>query len=102
MEKSRVILVGGVGHMLRHYRTLAETRGYELTYHERSSPQVSVLARPVVVLVFTMVCSHPQREAAQRLAKAAECPIVFLRTASKSSLRDALDALLVSDMVCSA
>lgn len=46
-----------------------------------------------VVLVVVPLCSHPIREYAVKLAAAYELPIYYLRTASISAVRSALEKI---------
>ncbi len=95
-----LLLVGGIGRMEPQYRKVAAERGYELDYERREPPAPHRLTtrggavnRPAAIVVFTAVCSHPQREAAQRLAEALGLTVHYLRQPSVSALRRALAAL---------
>lgn len=86
---SAVAVIGGIGAMEPRYRKVCQDRGLTLNHYEQSMPPMTL--RPVLVLVVASVVSHPQREQAERLAAAAKCPIVYLRTTSQSAVRQALD-----------
>jgi hypothetical protein len=80
-----VVLVGGIGRMLPLYRQEAARRRLNLIYVEKGD--AAATARLVGrsrgeqlrgILVYTSVCSHPLREAAEAAARAAGAPIVYL------------------------
>jgi hypothetical protein len=88
MSPRILLLVGGVGRLVREYRAAAEAEGYALEYAERKLPATP--PRVARVIVVAAVCSHPLREAAQRVAADQGAPIAYLRTPSVSALRRAL------------
>lgn len=90
-EPSTVLLLGGKGGLLRHYRDAVEEQGYKLRYFEKRLPsnQRRTLGKVALVVVMVNMMSHAllnqAREAADEGAS-----VVYLKTASVSALRDAL------------
>ncbi len=93
----QILLVGGIGRMEAQYRALIESRGFELIYRERKITGGTPPATLMAILVVTTVVSHPLREHAARLAAACRVPIVYLRAASLSAVRRALDEAIGSE-----
>lgn len=86
-----IVMVGGNGRLESRYRALVEGAGYVLIFNEQSLPRRTPAA--AAYMVFATCCSHPQREAAQRLATADRIPIVYLKTTSLSAVDEALTGL---------
>jgi len=86
-----ILLVGGNGRSLPEYRRAAAEAGHDLQHHEQSLPRATPALGAVLLCVRT--CSHPQKEAAENVARGARAPLIRLTTASVSSLRRALAAL---------
>lgn len=99
----QVVLVGGIGGSEAVYRACVESLGCQLAYHEKSKPaaphtvvpgrRLAPVEQVAAIVVFTRVCSHPQREAAERLATALRLPVRYVRQPSLSALRRALEDL---------
>lgn len=100
MSAPVVVVVGGLGRAEADYRAVVKSLGFELDYYERREPPAphrlttrgGAVNRPAAIVVFTAVCSHPQREAAQRLAEALGLTVHYLRQPSVFALRRALAA----------
>lgn len=84
-----VLLVGGIGRMSDAYRAAAASVGASLLHAEHKLP--STPPRVDAVLVVAAVCSRPLLTAARDLAAVQRAPIHYLRTASISTLRRALE-----------
>jgi hypothetical protein len=90
-EHSTVVLLGGKGGLLPHYRDAVEEQGYRLRYFERRMPanQRRTLGKVAMVVVMVNMMSHAllsqAKEAAQQGAS-----VVYLKSASASALRDAV------------
>lgn len=90
-EAETVLLLGGKGGLLPHYREAVEKQGYRLRYFEKRLPanQRRTLGKVAMVVVMVNMMSHAllsqAREAAEQGAS-----VVYLKTASVSALRDAL------------
>lgn len=90
-DADTVLLLGGKGGLLPHYRAAAEKEGYRLRYFEKRLPanQRRTIGKVAMVVVMVNMMSHAllsqAREAAEQGAD-----VVYLKTASVSALRDAL------------
>jgi hypothetical protein len=80
--------------MSERYRDVVEGRGWSLRHYEYRVPpgaRRDIGKVALVVIMVTMV-SHALRDQAQRLAEDG-APIVYLRSASVSALRGAVEQL---------
>jgi hypothetical protein len=92
--KGAVIVVGGSGGMSERYREIVEERGLELRHFENRVPNGTrrILGRVAAVIVMVGMVSHSLRDQAKALV-ADGAPVVYLRSASVSALRNAVAAL---------
>ncbi len=93
-RSSTVILVGGNGGMSDRYREVVEGRGLRIRHFEKKIPAAArhSLGRVAAVFVVVSMVSHSLRDHAKELASA-DAPVVYLRSASVSALRAAVDDL---------
>lgn len=91
------MVVGGSGGLSSHYREVVERHGVSLRHYEKRVPASARRDAGNIALVVIMVgmVSHALREQAQSLAEG-EAPVVYLRTASVSALRAAVDERLAA------
>ena len=91
---STVIVVGGSGGMSERYREVIESRGHQLRHFENRVPNGTkqILGRIAAVIVIVGMVSHALRDQAKALVSD-EAPVVYLRTASVSALRNAVASL---------
>ena len=96
--KAAVVVVGGSGGMSERYREIVEERGLELRHFENRVPNGTrrMLGRVAAVIVMVGMVSHSLRDQVKGLVSD-DAPVVYLRTASVSALRNALAALETSD-----
>jgi hypothetical protein len=89
-----VLLVGGNGGMSDRYRAIAEERGLELRHFEKRVPPGVRKTMGHVAAVFIVVgmVSHALRDQVRALVPD-DAPIVYLRTASVSALRAAVQEI---------
>lgn len=92
-----VVLVGGNGGMSERYREVLEERGLTLRHFEKRVPNGTrrTLGRIAAVFVVVGMVSHSLRDRVKELAHE-DTPVVYLRTASVSALRAAVDDLETS------
>ncbi|MEZ4296260.1 MAG: DUF2325 domain-containing protein [Polyangiaceae bacterium] len=90
-----VMVIGGNGGLSSRYREVVEKHGVELRHYEKRVPPSARRDAGKIALIVVMVgmVSHALREQAQHLA-ANDAEVVYLRTASISALRAAVDAHL--------
>ena len=93
-ERGSVIVVGGSGGMSERYRAIVEERGLELRHFEKRVPNGTrrILGRVAAVIVMVGMVSHALRDQAKALVPD-DAPVVYLRSASVSALRNAVAAL---------
>ncbi len=85
-----VLVVGGHGGLVTHYRAVVEERGFSLRHFEQKVPagaRRSIGKVALVVIMATMI-SHTLRDSARELA--GDAPIVYLKSPSVSALRAAV------------
>ncbi len=89
------MVIGGNGGLSSHYRDVVERHGVTLRHYEKKVPASARRDAGKVALVVIMVTmvSHALREQAQSLAEN-DAPVVYLRSASVSALRAAVDEQL--------
>jgi len=92
--KGSVIVVGGSGGMSERYREIVEERGLELRHFENRVPNGTrrILGRVAAVIVMVGMVSHSLRDQVKGLV-ADDAPVVYLRSASVSALRNAVASL---------
>jgi hypothetical protein len=86
--RPQVMLVGGIGKLERHYREAAEQCGLDLLYCEKKVVNAQNLK---LIMVVASVISHPLRRSAERCARDARCPIIYLRQPSIAMVRRAME-----------
>jgi hypothetical protein len=93
--KASVIVVGGSGGMSERYREVVEERGLELRHFENRVPSGTrrILGKVAAVVVMVGMVSHALRDQAKALVDDG-APVVYLRTASVSALRGAVEAIV--------
>jgi hypothetical protein len=89
-----VVVVGGSGGMSERYRSVVEERGLALRHFENRIPNGTrrILGKVAAVIVMVGMVSHALRDQAKTLVPD-DAPVVYLRTASVSALRDAVAKL---------
>jgi hypothetical protein len=89
-----VVVVGGSGGLSERYREIVEARGLELRHYENRIPNGTrrILGKVAAVIVMVGMVSHSLRDQAKGLVDE-DAPVVYLRSASVSSLRNAVAAL---------
>jgi hypothetical protein len=99
-KKGSVIVVGGSGGLTGRYREVVEERGLELRHFENRVPSGTrrILGRVAAVIVMVGMVSHALRDQAKALVEDG-APVVYLRSASVSALRDAVAGLDAADGV---
>jgi UDP-N-acetylglucosamine:LPS N-acetylglucosamine transferase len=98
--KQTVLVIGGSGGLSDRYRDVVEQHGCELRHYEKRVPAGSrrTGGRVAMVVVMVGMVSHALRDQARELAEG-DAPIVYLRTASVSALRSAVEKLATADKV---
>ena len=93
-ETGTVLLIGGSGGMSERYREVAAERGLLLRHFEKRVPpgMRRTIGKVAAVIVIAGMVSHSLRDQAKGLVPDG-APIVYLRTASVSALRAAVDTL---------
>lgn len=91
---STVIVVGGSGGMSERYREVIESRGHQLRHFENRVPNGTkhILGKVAAVIVVVGMVSHALRDQAKALVSD-DAPIVYVRSASVSSIRNAVATL---------
>lgn len=92
--RGSVVVVGGNGGLSDRYREIVEAKGLELRHFENRVPNGTrrVLGKVALVIVMVGMVSHSLRDQVKALV-ADEAPVVYLRSASVSSLRSAVAEL---------
>ncbi len=93
-KNGAVIVVGGSGGMSERYRAVVEERGLELRHFENRVPNGTrrLLGKVAAVIVMVGMVSHSLHDQAKALVPD-NAPVVYLKSASVSALRDAVAAL---------
>ena len=101
-DAGTVLLIGGSGGMSERYREVAAERGLLLRHFEKRVPpgMRRTIGKIAAVIVVAGMVSHSLRDQAKELAPNG-APIVYLRTASVSALRAAVDGLDGSEVASS-
>ncbi|KYF76966.1 hypothetical protein BE11_39900 [Sorangium cellulosum] len=91
-DEQTVLVIGGSGGMSSRYRDLVEQHGWSMRHYENRVPPGARHGAGKVALIVIMVTmvSHALRDQMQSLA-AEGAPVVYLRSASVSALRAALE-----------
>src|SRR5262245_59466087 len=97
-SKGAIVVVGGSGGMSARYREIIEERGHELRHFENRVPNgtANVLGKVAAVIIMVGMVSHSLRNQVKSLVPEG-APVVYLRTASVSALRNAVDHLPSDD-----
>lgn len=92
--KGTVIVVGGSGGMSERYREIVEERGLELRHFENRVPNGTrrILGKVAAVIVMVGMVSHSLRDQAKSIVPE-DAPVVYLKSASTSALRNAVAQL---------
>lgn len=92
--RGAVIVVGGSGGLSDRYREIARERGLELRHFEQRVPNGTrrILGVAAVFIMVGMV-SHALRDQVRALIPD-DAPVVYLRSASISALRNAVASLV--------
>lgn len=92
--RGSVVVVGGSGGMSERYREVVEEKGLELRHFENRVPNGTrrMLGKVAAIFVMVGMVSHSLRDQVKDLA-ADDAPVVYLRSASVSSLRAAMASL---------
>ncbi|MBC7977781.1 MAG: DUF2325 domain-containing protein [Myxococcales bacterium] len=92
--KGAVIVVGGSGGMSERYRAIVAERGLELRHFENRVPNGTrrILGHVAAVFIMVGMVSHALRDQVQALVPEG-AHVVYLRSASVSSLRSAVASL---------
>ncbi|MDB4941277.1 MAG: hypothetical protein JWP97_811 [Labilithrix sp.] len=91
---SQIVVVGGSGGMVERYREVVEERGLELRHFENRVPNGTrrIVGRVAAVIIMVGMVSHALRDQVKGMV-ADDAPVVYLRSASVSSLRQAMAQL---------
>lgn len=92
--RGSVVVVGGNGGLSDKYRDVVAEKGLELRHFEQRIPNGTrhALGRVAAVIVMVGMVSHALRDQVKQLVPEG-APVVYLRSASISSLRNAVAAL---------
>jgi hypothetical protein len=92
--KGAVVVVGGSGGMSDRYRAVVAERGLEMRHFENRIPNGMrhMVGKVAAVIIMVGMVSHSLRDQVKDLVSS-DAPIVYLRSASISSLRTAVAAL---------
>jgi hypothetical protein len=92
--KGAVVVVGGSGGMSERYREVVEERGLELRHFENRVPNGTrrIMGNVAAVIIMVGMVSHALRDQVKGMVEG-DAPVVYLRSASVSSLRNAVAAL---------
>ena len=93
--KGAVVVVGGSGGLSDRYRAIVEERGLELRHFENRVPNGArhSLGRVAAVIVIVGMVSHALRDQVKGLIPVG-APIVYLRSASISAMRTAVEEIV--------
>jgi hypothetical protein len=89
--RGSVVVVGGNGGLTPRYREIVEERGLEIRHYETRIPNGARhnFGRVAAIIVMVGMVSHALRDQVKGLAPVG-APIVYLRSASISALREAV------------
>lgn len=92
--KQTVLVIGGSGGMSDRYRDVVAKHGWELRHFENRVPAGARhgVGRVALVVVMVSMVSHSLREQVKSLADQ-DAPVVYLRSASISALRSAVEKM---------
>jgi hypothetical protein len=89
-----VLVIGGSGGMVERYRDVVEKRGLSLRHYENKLPAGTRrdLGKVALIVIMVSMVSHALRDQVRSLALE-DAPVVYLRSASVSALRGAVEQL---------
>jgi hypothetical protein len=89
-----VLVIGGSGGMSDRYRDVVEKHGWSLRHYENRVPPGARrdLGKVALVVIMVSMVSHALRDQVRSLA-IEDARVVYLRTASVSALRGAVEQL---------
>jgi len=92
--KGSIVVVGGSGGLSERYRAIALERGLELRHFENRVPNGTrrILGKVAAVIIMVGMVSHSLRDQVKGLVSD-DAPVVYLRSASVSAMRNAVAAL---------
>lgn len=92
--KQTVLVIGGSGGMSDRYRDVVAKHGWELRHYENRVPAGARhgVGKVGLVVVMVSMVSHSLRDQVKSLA-CDDAPVVYLRSASVSALRSAVEKL---------
>lgn len=87
-----VLIIGGSGGMTERYRSVVEERGYSVRHYENRLPPGARRGAGRIALVVIMVSmvSHSLLQQVKSLS-IDDAPVIYLRSASVSALRSAVE-----------
>lgn len=93
-RKAAVVVVGGSGGLSDRYRAIVEERGLELRHYENRVPNGTkrILGPVAAVIIMVGMVSHSLRDQVKGMVDE-HAKVVYLRSASVSSLRSAVASL---------
>ena len=93
-SEATVLIVGGNGGMSDRYREVLEERGLVLRHFEKRVPTGTrrILGNVAAVIVMVGMVSHSLRDQVRSLVPDG-APVLYLRSASVSALRAAVDSI---------
>lgn len=93
-NKGSIVVVGGSGGLSERYRAIARERGLELRHFENRVPNGTrrIVGKVAAVIIMVGMVSHSLRDQVKGLVSD-DAPIVYLRSASVSAMRNAVAAL---------
>jgi hypothetical protein len=89
-----VLVIGGSGGMSERYRDVVEKRGLSLRHYENKLPSGARrdLGKVALIVIMVSMVSHALRDQVRSLA-VEDAPVIYLRSASVSALRGAVEQL---------
>jgi hypothetical protein len=89
-----VLVIGGSGGMSERYRDVVEKRGLSLRHYENKLPSGARrdLGKVALIVIMVSMVSHALRDQVRSLALE-DAQVVYLRSASVSALRGAVEQL---------
>ncbi|APR84802.1 Hypothetical protein A7982_10151 [Minicystis rosea] len=90
--KQTVLVIGGSGGMSDRYRDVVAKHGWELRHYENRVPAGARhgVGRVALIVVMVTMVSHALRDQVRSMG-CEDAPILYLRSASISALRSAVD-----------
>jgi hypothetical protein len=87
-----VLVIGGSGGMSNRYRDIVEGHGWSLKHYENKVPAGARrdLGKVALVIIMVTMVSHSLRDQVRHLGLE-DAPVVYLRSASVSALKGAVE-----------